>query len=336
MLPASVRSLIGGLGVAAAALSWAPTALAQRDEVTAAAQFDKGLADMEAGRYTSGCPALAESYRLDPKPGALFTLAECEAKWGKIASAIAHYDDFASLLARLPRDLQSRDRDRLRIAAAQSKALGLLVPELTLVLPPSAPPGAVVKRDGVALGRPSLGVPLPVDPGEHVVVVENEGASREERITVAKGEKLRVDLRLPEPVASPSRPPAEAPRVKPPAPPLEEARSSGHSLTYIAFGVGTAALFTGAITGALVLGKKGTIETHCANTSCDATGLDAARSARTLGLVSTIGFGVAAAGTALGLVLLATDSRPAPRRTAIHPAVVPLARGGVLGAEGAW
>src|ERR1700724_1365517 len=41
----------------------------------AAALFDRGLADMQAHRYATACPELAESYRLDPHAGGLFTLA---------------------------------------------------------------------------------------------------------------------------------------------------------------------------------------------------------------------------------------------------------------------
>jgi hypothetical protein len=59
----------------------------------AAAQFERGLAAMNGGRYEVACPALAESVRLEPRPGAIFTLAECEAQWGHHASADAHYAD---------------------------------------------------------------------------------------------------------------------------------------------------------------------------------------------------------------------------------------------------
>jgi hypothetical protein len=62
-------------------------------EASAEALFDRGLRDMQSGNYDKGCPALAESHRLDPRLGTLFTLAECEAQWGKTGSAVAHYRD---------------------------------------------------------------------------------------------------------------------------------------------------------------------------------------------------------------------------------------------------
>src|SRR5262249_5053689 len=102
--------------------------------------------------------ALAESFRLDPRPGVLFTEAECEARWGKTATALAHYTDFLQLVARLPADQQAKHADRQKIAEQQKAALAARVPRLRLVVPASAPAGVSVSKDGVALGPALLGV----------------------------------------------------------------------------------------------------------------------------------------------------------------------------------
>ena len=60
--------------------------------------FQQGLESMRAGAYEVACPELAQSYRIDPSPGALFTLAECEAGWHKLASALTDYQSFVSAL----------------------------------------------------------------------------------------------------------------------------------------------------------------------------------------------------------------------------------------------
>jgi hypothetical protein len=60
------------------------------DKETAKGLFDRGIDQMEAGHYDKACPDIAESYRLDPQPGTLFTLAECEVKRGRLATAVAH------------------------------------------------------------------------------------------------------------------------------------------------------------------------------------------------------------------------------------------------------
>src|ERR1700723_3574123 len=61
-----------GLGLALALLSVLaspPIAHADADEATAL--FNRGLADMQAHRFDTGCPALEKSYQQDPHPGGL-------------------------------------------------------------------------------------------------------------------------------------------------------------------------------------------------------------------------------------------------------------------------
>src|SRR5260221_14760041 len=100
------------IGLIALALSLpAANALAQ-DVSTAKAMFDKGVQDMEAGKFDSGCPALQESYRLDPRPGTLFTLAECFAKGGKTASAVARYEDYLNVFSRMTPEEQGKQHGR--------------------------------------------------------------------------------------------------------------------------------------------------------------------------------------------------------------------------------
>jgi hypothetical protein len=76
-LPAACAALLS------AALLCAAGRASAQDAAAAGALFDKGVADMQAGHYSSGCPAIEESQELDPHPGTLFTLAECQAKWGR-------------------------------------------------------------------------------------------------------------------------------------------------------------------------------------------------------------------------------------------------------------
>src|SRR3954462_7468167 len=74
------------------ALTSAP-AFAQTDKEKAASDklYQEGLAKMLEGAFGVGCPKLAESQRLFPRPGTLFTLAECQAKSGKLVAAIEGY-----------------------------------------------------------------------------------------------------------------------------------------------------------------------------------------------------------------------------------------------------
>lgn len=159
--------------------------------------FDRGLEAFNAGRYDAACPALEQSYQLDPLPGVLFTLAECEAKRRRFAAAASRYDEYLRVYAALApeKQKQSKQVERERIARAQRAAIALKVAELTLVLSPGAPPETKVTRDGTPLPAAALGVPGIVDPGEHVITVQVPGGPPSEtRISLAPGEKKGVAL----------------------------------------------------------------------------------------------------------------------------------------------
>src|SRR6185503_14320298 len=76
---------------AVGALTWPRSAAAQAS--SAGALFDQGVAYMEENRFDRACPAIEVSYWLDARPGTLFTLAECEAERGRLAMAVARYDE---------------------------------------------------------------------------------------------------------------------------------------------------------------------------------------------------------------------------------------------------
>src|ERR1043165_6485015 len=110
-----------GACVATVAMLVAGPAFAQED-AAAEALFNKGLSEMEAGHFDTACPTLKESQRLDPRMGTLFTLAECEAKGGMIASAVAHYDEYLRLFGRLTPQQKGTQAGREKVSAAQKAA----------------------------------------------------------------------------------------------------------------------------------------------------------------------------------------------------------------------
>jgi hypothetical protein len=333
-----------------APLALSSSSLAQ-DIASAEALFNRGRADMAKGRYEAACKAIAESQRLDPRPGTLFTLAVCEMRWGRIATAAARYGDYLSLYERLPPAEKERQKDRAREAKTQRSTLSPLVPELTLVLPPGAPAGTVVQRDGAVMADAALGVGLPVDPGEHVVMTQAPGGViAEQRITLGKGEKKKVTLEVkPLPEAEAGAQPGTAQPGKAPPSQGTEGGDGRRVATYVIGGLGVAGLGLGGVMGGLALGKKGTVTEHCGSgiglkdkAACDASGFDAVKSGRTLALVSTVGFAVGAAGVATAVVLLLTEpKRPKPSDGASRgwlTATVLQAgpAGAVIGVGGGW
>jgi tetratricopeptide (TPR) repeat protein len=82
------------LAVAVLALGTVLTSPARAaDPDPAQALFDQAIADMEAGRFDKACPAIKRSHKLEPLPGTLFALAECEAKRGALATAVQRYEE---------------------------------------------------------------------------------------------------------------------------------------------------------------------------------------------------------------------------------------------------
>ena len=72
----------------AAAAAWARPAWAQTDPTERArALFEGAREAIRAGQLEAARDALAESYRLAPRPGALLNLALCEERLGRLTSA---------------------------------------------------------------------------------------------------------------------------------------------------------------------------------------------------------------------------------------------------------
>lgn len=257
---------------------------------------------MLAGRYEAACPALAESYRLDPLPGALFTLAECDARAGKLASAVERYDEYLALYSRMSRKEQAGQRGRDKAAASAKAKLMPRVPMIALRLPPDAPSDTLVWRDEVRLNAPALGVPLPVDPGEHVIATQVPGGPKhEQRVTVAAGDNVDLKLEIERAPATTSL----APAAPPAAPDADQSTSSPISWpTYVSFGIGGLGILAGTVTGAMSLSKTSTIKDSCDGNVCPPSVTGDRDSAQTLATISNVSFAVGVAGVGVGIATL--------------------------------
>ncbi len=266
------------------------------------ALFQRGVSAMLRSDYASACPSLQESYALEPRAGTKFALAECEAKWGHIATALAQYSDYLGIVDTMPAEQRQRHAVRVAVAQKQIDTLRARVPMVTLRLAANAPAGTVVIRDGVVLSRVSLGMETPVDPGKHVILTQvPRGGKHEMTFDIAPGEHKQLELELesihPEPIGNSAAV----------SPPEREAKpnktGSSHTWTYVTGGIGVAGIAVGTVTGIMALQKKRVVDDNCVSSSCNANGLDAANAGRTFGIASTIGFGVGLAGLAAAVAL---------------------------------
>jgi hypothetical protein len=162
-----------------------------------------------------------------------------------------------------------------------------------------------VQRDGVALGAASLGVPLPVNPGAHAVVVHAKGfEDTTANVTIAEGEQKKVDLKLGAKKAIVPGPIATGPDgSRTPGGEGGGGESRGLSpLVYVGFAVAAVGIGVGSVTGILTLGKGSDAKTACPGGACrDQASADDAQSGKTLGTISTIAFIAGGAGAAVGI-----------------------------------
>lgn len=323
-------------GASLATLTPGQAAAQSRDPAAGEALFQEGRRLMKGGDFAAACPKLEESLRLDPAVGTLVNLASCEEQLGRTATAWQHWRAAAD-------QIPSGDKRRAT-AVARAAALEKLLARLTIALAAGAPPEAEVKRDGVRLGRASLGLPLPVDPGKHQVVVTTPG--REPRayevtlrardsatLTVEPGAELPVATAAPEPAperlgdAAQDRPPTLV--QTPAAPPAKKTSVVGWTL----LGGGVAVLAGAGYFGMQALGARKDADKACAGAGsyCRQEARDALDRDKRSSLFADIGAGVGLLAASAGLYLILRTPDDGEKTTA---QVVPLPGGGAVNLSG--
>ncbi len=305
----------------AASLWLSSSAFAQESVSRAEALFRAGRDALRAGDYSRACEQFRESDRLDPQPGTKLNLGACEEKRGRLATAL-------DLFRVVQRELPETD-ERAVIAKERVTALDKRIPRITFQRAPGAPSGTVVRLGSVELADATLGVEMPLDPGEHDVVVSAPGFAQK-RITLdlAEGERRTVEV-APGPkeadAASLGGGTADAGGEQP---------SSNRTLAYVLGGVGIAGVVVGGVAGVMTLQKKSTADEECDDQLkiCSQAGKDANDAGRTFGTVSTIGFVVGAIGLGAGAYFLLSDSSGKETALGVHPG----AGGGLLSVRRSW
>jgi hypothetical protein len=300
----------------ALAAVFAKPRVARADVDRAERLFNAGVEDMLAGRFEQGCTRIAQSQKEDPKPGTVFTLAECFARWGRTASAATQYSAYLEAVKALPPSQQAAHAERITVAKTEYDELLPDIPELVLVWPGAPPRDATVTVDGVEVDQETLGRARHVDPGQHMVAVSYaDGSQSTRRVAVELGQTLRVIL----PSADRPPPPVdETPEVP------DDGKKTGASQrtwAYIIGGIGAAGVVVGAATGIFVLQQRDVIDRNCdpigpGKQACTSAGLSAARDAKAAGTVSTIAFAVGGAGLAVAIPLLLTAPSGSADQTA--------------------
>lgn len=283
----SVRALVASLAAVAASLLGPGDAHAQaptdQDKAAATALFDQAKALLAGGNVREACGKLEESRRLAPLPGTVLNLAACHEREGLTASAVAEFREARAMAERDGR------ADRVAFADEHLRAIEPHLSLLVIVVPTTADlPELVVARDGVQLGRPAWGTPIPVDPGTHVVEASAPGKKAERiEITVkADGDRQTAtlvpleDVTPAAPTPPPPPPPAAIAPAPPPAPRAVEVPAPRQGLStrrvwaLVVSGAGLAAAGVGAGFGVDAISKHGAPGATCNANPCSQTSKD--------------------------------------------------------------
>ena len=310
------------------------------DPVAARAQLRQGYALKQQGKCKEAIPYLEESLRLDRQPKTLLNLGDCEQAVGQLAPAQTHFIE--------ARDLARHQKNEVlkTIAEKRLQDLEKRMPKLTIELAKDAPPNTVVTRDGIEVGPVSLRTALPIDIGQHVIVVRGGGFERQYQVTLAEGEAQRIEV-TPiggKPVALPATAGAAQPAEKKPtaetAPPastpfrieapagdrVESGSSTQRTFGYVTLGVGAVGLGAGGFFAARTLSRKSELADMCTeyapcNDEEAAVYQNTKRAAQNARMYSAIGFGAGGAAAITGVILLLTAPKSSSSALRVAPTI---------------
>jgi hypothetical protein len=191
-------------------------------------QFSQALSLQTGGDWAGALALLKEVAAVKPTPQVRFNIALCEERLGRLVAALGDYELAAS-------DAQAEKSDQVgQEVDARLEALKARVPRV-IVQRGDGADSATISLDGVSLGDSVLNIPLPADPGPHVVEAKALGFRPfKQAFRVAEQQTATVLVKLePEPAAVEPHGAAPAPR-----PSSQNVRTIG----FVVGGVGIASL----------------------------------------------------------------------------------------------
>jgi hypothetical protein len=332
-MPALRRRLVASVTLALTvhASGWARADVAAptKDDVARAeARFHAGEQLFDDNQFDAACAAFDESERLDPQLGTLLNLAFCEERIGKTATAWHEYNVCAVWAE------QRGQHDRQTWALRRALEVGRKV-SLVLFDVRAAVEGYTIEIDGSRVPPSEWGMPLSVDPGEHLVRVSVRGhGSQQLPLHVLEGPVTQTMVLPRLAVRTETVSTMSTEEVAP-----EEPARGGNGrlvLGLVGIGVGVAGAGVGTYFGVRTFSKKSDARGHCVGTECDATGVALQDDAHRSAMASTVAFAVGGASLGLGvwLTLTAPSSSTRAARRRIQPLIGPHMAG--LGMGGTW
>ncbi|WP_438010485.1 hypothetical protein WME89_18685 [Sorangium sp. So ce321] len=319
----SGRQIIAAAALGAALLAAPPAGAQTKEELAEArALFQEGVALSAA----NNCPAALARFQavanVRRTPQVLFNIAECEARLGKLVSALGNYR-----IAAAAADGDPKARDVTANVGPRIEDLEQRIPRLAIRRGPGALT-ATILLDGSALGAAEMSADIPVDPGPHVVSARiGDREVVRETVTLDERDEKTVEVAI----TAPPEPPRAAapPDTAPPEAPRPAARPSKVP-GLVVLGAGIASGVVGGVFLGLRAGTLSDLDALCGgDRSCPPSARPTADRGRLYTGVAEVGIGLGVAGVAAGIALLVT-SRGGGAAGVPRAAVVPHAPGADL------
>jgi hypothetical protein len=212
-----MRTLTFAIALGLAYAAAAPVALAQVTEAERAAARELFRLGDELQHKGQLAPALDKFQRAQavfPAPTNLLRIAQCQAGLGKLVEATESYR--AVVRTQLPAGSPPAFQTAIDQAKNELPQVEPLVPKLTIDVTPPGIGGAALQIDGQGVPAALIGTPIPLDPGQHAIVVSAAGfAGAQQSVALQEREARTVSIVL---RAIPPPPPAVV-APPPPAPP---------------------------------------------------------------------------------------------------------------------
>jgi hypothetical protein len=161
-------------------------------EIAAAKQwFTEGLALEEKDQFKEALDRFRRAAQVKKTPQILFHVGLCEAKTGQLVEGLVNLERAVELG-------KSDGNDQVVTAATgEIASLKPRIPNLELAVSGSEQPKSLTLDDN-ALSESTIGSPIPVNPGAHVLKATFSTGEVTKRFSVKEGERARVELAAPQ------------------------------------------------------------------------------------------------------------------------------------------
>ena len=267
---------------------------------------EEGIAQYDDGNYAEAAERLDRAYDVVRVPTLGLWLARALEKSGRLVEASERYREVMRMS--VAPDAPEQFAEAIASARAEYEALQGRIPTLHLVLEGAPLDQVEVSIDGKPIHPTLLGLPLPIDPGSHLVEAHGPDRQASSGVDLEEGSRQELTLVLtevgPAPAASASPALGRGPDTDVTVEP-HSGRLTRRQLAWLGLGVGASGLAVGTAAAVSASGKRADLDSEgCVDGGCPARLDDERRSYNGVLTTSYVGFGLGVVGAAVGTYLL--------------------------------